>query len=254
MNTQNLLQRLLTDERWALPAEEIEKLLDEELAKPVEEIDAAFVAYCMAQTESPADRENAKKKTVRPFRPNRKAFVAVVAAVLLLLGTLTVSAVTGILPTDGIVEFYDEYIRIRFDKEQTTTNNYSFQGSALANELALHGIAPIMLPEAFLTDDYTITSIEYQTDTILSMATVYYAKGNKRGRISIKQYADQKCIPCMDFPDTENYKVDDAQGVEIYVIEQNKKGNITFQNGLTQYFITTPLSFEKAIEFAKTIK
>lgn len=57
-----------------------------------------------------------------------------------------------------------------------------------------------------------------------------------------------------EYPYASDPTLINVNGITIYVIEQNRKGTITFVDDHTEYTIVSSMSYEQAIEFAKTIK
>lgn len=128
-------------------------------------------------------------------------------------------------------------------------------GSELAQALADNGISPVLLPASLLTDEFVITSITYEKPEGLTAANISYSCGKENGYIYITEYDMKESIQHIDYLDCgKPVKTIKEAGISVYIIEQNKKGTIAYQDNLTEYLVVTEMSFEDAIEFAKTIK
>ena len=169
----------IKDKSVDLPKEELERIIEEELNKPENEMDADLIEYCLDalnelesnnSVEIKAERTSDSKDNIIK-KPFKKVFAVAAAVAILAVGSLSVfAAVSDVSILDGLVELYNKYIVVRFDKSNDKADDYELLGTELATELKENGIYPVLLPEALLSDEAHITEIEYEfTDAIISV-------------------------------------------------------------------------------------
>ncbi len=183
--------------------------------------------------------------------------IIIVAAVIAVLAVASLSVYAAISDTtilDGLVEIYNKYIVVRFDKIDDKADDYKMLGTELAQELKENGIYPVLLPEALLGKETQITEIKYQYTEFIVSVNISFIYGGENGNIIISKYNSLVPIGECEHPYAKDVIMIDANGISIYVLEQNKKGTITFLDGQIEYTIVSSMSFKQAIEFAKTIK
>lgn len=245
----------------------LKRILDEEFEKPEEEMDTDLIEYCLdalEKLERPAQNSGYTEKEVET--ENKKATyrlkrILITAAVLsaIVIGAVSVSAAfPKIKLFDGIVEFYNEHIRVRYDKVSDNVPLYGLQGSNLATELKANGIAHIVLPEALLTDVYKLSDITYEKfDT---MTSAYFNFDNNESQIKgyavVEQFDDKSFLPAIDFQVVEDSLKLTVSGIDVYVFKQKQGVSISYQAGNTQYNIVLSenVSIDEATALAKTIK
>ena len=253
----------IKDKSIDLPKEELERIINEELEKPENEMDTDLIEYCLdALNELDSEKVSAvKEKKVGDSnekvisRRFRRAAAVAAAAIFLFIGAVSVSAfIFDVNPFDGIVELYNDHIRIRFDKSNANADNYKLLGSELAKELADNGISPVLLPEALLSDKTKITKTEYQISDVVISANINFVYGKEKGHLTIDYFDSIDFFGESEYPDAKNIVQLDVSGIYVYVFEQNGNGSIAYKDGKSQYGIFSSMTYEQAIEFAKTIK
>ena len=255
--------RFIKDKSVDLSKEELERIIEEELNKPENEMDADLIEYCLDAlnelesndtVEIKAERtSDSKEKLInKPF----KKFLAVAAAVAILaVGSLSVfAAVSDVSILDGLVELYNKYIVVRFDKSDDKADDYELLGTELAEELKEKGVYPVLLPEALLSKKTQITEITYEFTDAITSVNIGFVYGNEKGNLIIDKHELQEVIGEAEYPNARNVTTLEINGVSVYVFEQNKKGTITFMDSKTEYTIVSSMNVEQAIDFAKTIK
>ena len=104
--------------------ENLSKIIDDEMEKPEEEMDTELIEYCLdklSELNSNATDANIKEGNGDSNDKHikikfRRVIAIVAAAVVLLVGTMSVSAVIfDVNIFDGMVELYNDYIRINFN-------------------------------------------------------------------------------------------------------------------------------------------
>ncbi len=246
--------------------ENLNRIIDEEMEKPEEEMDTALIEYCLdklnkLESETPDTEEKKGNGDSNGKRINFKfkkaiAIAAAVAVAVFLVGTLSVSAfVFDVNLFDGIVEIYNDYIRINIDKTNDKVDSYQLLGTELAKELADNGFEKVLLPDEIFSANYEITNIEYETGEFINSTNITFESRNGLGSIHISQYSMEEIVPDVEFLNvTSNIEKLEIGNTAVYCFMQDDTTAITYRDGLSIYFIQIPLNLDEAIGFAKTIK
>lgn len=244
--------------------ESLNRIIDEEMEKSEEEMDTELIEYCLdklskleAETPDTDKKKGNGDSNGKHIKLKFKKVIAIAASIaVFLVGSLSVSAVVfDVNLFDGIVELYNNYIRINFDKTDYKADEYRLLGTELAKELADNGFSEVLLPEAFFSDEYNITKMEYETFEYISSVNIMFEYKNKLGNIQISEYAIEQIVPDVEFLNvTSNIEEIEIGNITVYCFMQNKSAAITYRDGLSIYFIQIPMNLDEAIEFAKTIK
>lgn len=244
--------------------ESLNRIIDEEMEKSEEEMDTELIEYCLdklSKLEAEAADTEEKKgngdSNGKHIKLKFKKIIAIVAAIaVLLVGTLSVSAVVfDVNLFDGIVELYNDYIRINFDKTDDKADEYQLLGTELAKELADNGFDKVLLPESLFTEEYEITKIEYELGEYVRSANITFKYKNKYGSIFITQYTMNELVPDVEFLHvTSDIEAIDIGTTTVYCFMQGESASINYRDDLSLYTIQIPLKLDDAIEFAKTIK
>lgn len=262
INSSDIL-RFIKDKSIDLSKEELERIIEEELNKPENEMDADLIEYCLDAlnelesnntVEIKAERTSDLKdnKITKPFK---KVFAIVAAVAILTVGSLSVfAAVSDVSILDGLVELYNKYIVVRFDKSDDKADDYELLGTELAEELKENGIYPVLLPEALLNDETRINEIEYQHTEFIISANISFVFDDEKGHMTISKHDPRISVGASEYPNAKNVTVVETSGVQVYVFEQNGKGSIAYKDSQIEYSIFSSMTYEQAIEFAKTIK
>jgi len=263
INSSDIL-RFIKDNSVDLPKEELERIIEEELNKHENEMDADLIEYCLdalneiesnSTVEIKAERTSGSSKDNIITKPFKKIFAVAAAVAILAVGSLSVfAAVSDVGILGGLVELYNKYIVVRFDKSDDKAYDYELLGTELAEELKENGIYPILLPEALLSEEAHVTDIEYQVTEFITSANISFVYGKEKGNLMIDKHELQEVIGEAEYPNARNVTTLEINGVSVYIFEQNQKGTITFIDSQTEYTIVSSMTYEQAIEFAKTIK
>ena len=135
--TNGEFKRLIRDNSSVLSASEIEKILDAELEKNESEMDTELIEYCLdalnGEAESGSSTDNEKSSVKRRKIGLRGVIAAAVAAIMLVIGVISVSAgKTDTNLLDNSVEVYDGCVTIDFAKTDNEADGYSLLGTELA--------------------------------------------------------------------------------------------------------------------------
>ena len=262
INSSDIL-RFIKDKSVDLSKEEMERIIEEELNKPENEMDADLIEYCLDALNEIESNNTIEIKAERKSdsrdklinKPFKKILAVAAAVAILAIGSLSVfAAVSDVNILDGLVELYNKYIVVRFDKSDDKADDYEFLGTELAEELKENGIYPILLPEALLSEEAHVTDIEYQVTEFITSANISFVYGKEKGNLMIDKHELQEVIGEAEYPNARSVTTLEINGVSVYVFEQNQKGTITFIDSQTEYTIVSSMTYEQAIEFAKTIK
>lgn len=255
--------RFIKDKSADLPKEDLERIIEEELSKPENEMDADLIEYCLdalneLESNNTVDikAEGTSDSKEKIINIPLKKFLAVVAAIAVLaVGSLSVfAAVSDVSIMDGLVELYNKYIVIRFDKSNDKAEDYELLGTELAQELKENGIHPVLLPEALLSNEAQITEIEYEFTDVITSVNINFIYRNEKGHLVISYYDSADYMGESEYPNSKSVTVVETSGIQIYVFEQDQKGSIAYKDGQIEYGIFSSMSYEDAIDFAKTIK
>lgn len=244
--------------------ENLNKIIDEEMEKSEEEMDTELIEYCLdklskleAETPATEEKKGNGDSNGKHIKLKFKKFIAVAAAAaVLLVGTISASAIIfDVNLFDGIVELYNDYIRINFDKTDDKADNYQLLGTELAKELADNGFAEVLLPEAILSDEFEIIKIAYESGEYMNTTNITFKYNNKFGSFFITKYTMNELVPDVEFlnvtSNIEEIKIDD---INVYCFMQDKYASINYKDDLSLYTIQIPMELDDAIELAKTIK
>ena len=242
--TNNEFRNILNDEENLLSKEELDLLINAELAKPEE---------FNNDDKKERDGEIKTKKKKRVLT----RIIAIAAAVAVIIAG-AVSASTGMHKTnvkEGIVEFYRDYIQINFSGSENRKQEFKSSDSKLIKELADNGISPVVLPEALLSEDYKIERLEYEDTEYIKSANIMLKQKRKKVNITISRYDEAIGLPDMEYMNTEGLEKITVDGVDVYVIirDDDYKG-ITYVDRDMYYSIVAEWDIETALEIAKTIK
>lgn len=244
--------------------ENLNRIIDEEMEKSEEEMDTALIEYCLdklnnleTETHDTEEKKGNGDSNGKRINFKFKKVIAIAAAVaVFLIGTLSVSAfVFDVNLFDGIVEIYNDYIRINFDKTNDKADSYQLLGTELAKELAENKFDEVLLPEAILSDEFEITKITYESGEYLNTANFTFKYNNESGSFFITKYNMNELVPDVEFlnvtSDIEEIKIND---LNVYCFMQDEFASINYKDDLSLYTIQIPMKLDDAIEFAKTIK
>ena len=254
--TNNEFRNILNDDEIFMSKEELDALINAELDKPVEKMDTELIEYCLNAVKS-FDNTEKKKSGKRKKNHTLKRVIAVAAAITIIIaGAVTVS--TGVHRTnvkEGIVEFYKDYIQINFSSSESKKQEYTHSDSTLVKDLADHGISPVILPEALLSEDYKLTSVEYEDTEYIKSANIMLKKKRKKVSITISRYDKVIGLPDMEYPSAESFEKLSVDGIDVYVITRDDDEKIiSYVDGDMYYIISAEWDKETALEIAKTIK
>ena len=226
INSSDIL-RFIKDNSVDLPKEELERIIEEELNKHENEMDADLIEYCLdalneiesnSTVEIKAERTSGSSKDNIITKPFKKIFAVAAAVAILAVGSLSVfAAVSDVGILGGLVELYNKYIVVRFDKSDDKAYDYELLGTELAEELKENGIYPILLPEALLSEEAHVTDIEYQVTEFITSANISFVYGKEKGNLMIDKHELQEVIGEAEYPNARNVTTLEINGVSVYI-------------------------------------
>lgn len=275
MKDENFL-KFLKDSSWDLSREEVERLMDEELEKEPDKIDAEFVDACldyltegenlpemsdglfqkiMEECSAPANIEVVKKTKRKSFKL-KPILVAAAAAALLAVGSVTAYAAYSPSFKDAVVSFFSDHASINYSGKNFGEKSAPVpkEDKKLYKELKDGGINDIVLPDELY--DMKYKKLNWQNDDVKKYVEIKYPE--KKIVLTILSFKDEKFVPNLDiqgkFTDSQKTVVN---GVDVYLFERSgdnsEKVNttISYQIGLTQYDINGNFNIDQAKNFIK---
>lgn len=244
--------------------ESLNRLIDDEMEKSEEEMDTDLIEYCLKKLNELDKKASSELETKGKGETNDKhvrirfkrmiAIVAVISVVLICAFTVVGSAF-DIKLFDGIVELYNEYVRINFDAVDSEASEYKLLGTELAKELAENGFDKVLLPEAIFSDEFEIIKTEYEAGKLITCSNISFEYKHRRGYAYIRKYAAEEIVTYDEFLHvTSDIKMLQVGNTMVFCFAQGDNTTITYRDGLSVYLILIPLQLDDAIEFARTIK
>ncbi len=248
MRKKKAFRQMLRADAAEMNTADVRRLLDAELEKS--EPDPTLVEACL-DALSPADGGGAGQ-TARRRIPVRAALIAAAAAVLLALSTLAAGAVFRVDLFGTLVELYRDRIRIGHT-EEWNTEVYALSNTALAKELAAHGIAPVLLPAALTDGTCTVDGVQVEETELIVSANVLFHAGRVSGSMVISVYGEGAALPVTDYAQAEDVKVLCCGEIPVYVFSQAGNAVIDYADGRTVYTVILDGNLDDAVRLAETI-
>lgn len=239
--------------------ENLDRIINEELKKSESEMDTELIEYCLDALNKfeSSDEKDSGDTNEKCIKLNfRKAVAIAAVAAVFLIGALSASyAACNIKLFDGIVEFYNDYVRINFDKIEDNQNDYSDPNMDLVKELTDNGFNTVLLPKMMFSKSYEIINIEYELGEVISSANITFEHQNKKGSVFITKYSSEEFVADFEFLNvTSQIEKVEINDITLYCFMQGKNASINYRDGLQIYNIIIPSELNEAIELAKTIK
>ena len=257
--TNGEFKRLIRDNDSVLSASEIEKILDAELEKNESEMDTELIEYCLdalnGEAESGSSTDNEQSSVKRRKIGLRGLIAAAIAAVMLIIGVVSVSAgKTDKNLLDNSVEVYDGCVTIDFAKTDSKADGYCLLNTELAKKLAENGIDNTTFPEAFASQDFKIVDVTSDGSENSPTVVVHYEYKGKNGRLMVHNSGSVIGQQILDYYDIKKITQISANGMSVYVMKQKRSSLITYRDGNISYNLILPVSYDLAVQIAKTIK
>jgi len=258
----NTTREILKSNTVTLTRAEIEAIMNEELEKDVDEMDAQLVTLCLEALTGENFSESrgvAKEETtgtppaITPIRKNKTIKIILVAAILISLMLLTVSVgadVMDINVSDKILEVYDDFFKVDLNGEVESTD--------LKTVLFENELEHLVLPQ-YLYQDCEISGFEVvqSEESIKVHFNFINTKDSLEGNFSCytrgidynfsngKQKIDNKHKPAKELT---------SNNINILAYKNEKNSAIIYSDKNIEYKISlTNTEFEKALKIAETI-
>lgn len=250
MNETKAYLRLFRPDPADLTARELGELIDLELEK--EEPDADLIELCL---DALSARKNVKAPTsVLRYRAVRIALAAALSCLLLFGAAAAAGQLLGFDLPGGIVEFFDDRIRIHTGKSANTVPSAALPDAALAEALSAHGLADVHLPAAFFAEGVSLGEPGFETQDFITSATVPVSSKDLRGTIVLTRYADGSALPPVDYPGAAQPQHIVVSGIDVFVFGNAEGSVITYTVGRTVYTLALDCGAAAAAEIAATVK
>lgn len=265
---QNDFKNFLEDRSWDYDKKIIEQMMEEELKKAPEEINMEFVDTCMNYLTGYSDNIHSEKNKViddkkqahMRIKFSRLLMVAIIVILSASLAITVYANVNDVKILDMFVNLFSDHVTIDYSKKDSSelNDNISYVSSKLYKDLQDSGIENIALP----IDLYSAKYDKLNSYNDFTEYNVYFTAelDNKKFLIDIETFTDKKWIQNPDIQGqfTAKKKID-INGIDVYLFE--RKGDnpkevttsISYQIGLTQYFIDCHYSIDEAELFVKNM-
>ena len=255
-----------------LTLEEIEMIMDEEMAKDPSEMDGDLVEMCLeiltkatVKCEDKADensetakQENGKNK--KRIKLKRMLLFAAVIAVLLGFAVPVCAKYIKSDASSGVVKYKANHFEIDLSGENNKALNYSDESIDIIQALNDNGIENVILPSELLKEEYVknIESVDksnlYTTISINFDNKAEYFAGNiviTRHNTEVTEFMIGQVNTSGNY---ESVKQLSLNGMNILVFSRNKKSFINYVDSSCVYYIElVNCDFNLAVEIAETL-
>lgn len=258
----NTLIEILKSESM-LTKEEIRKIMDEELNKPADEIDADLVMTCLDALEAPKeqpqqDRPSVSKEKSKKIRLNR---ILLIAAVIILAIAMAVPASARFLhfnASDEIVKLRDNHFRVDLKGAGGDVTAKQSSANGLIAALEEKGVNNIVLPSALLHDDYKISYINTEENDNFNSVSVLLENKKTKDEVLISidiaygmyEFGLGKFETDMEYDYIEQIN---SNALTAVVFNKEDFSLIKYLNKNAQYDISLSCDFNTAKQIAQTI-
>ncbi|MBR3596086.1 MAG: hypothetical protein IKL47_03810 [Clostridia bacterium] len=245
-----ILKNILNTPSMEFSYEEIQALLDEELEKPVEEMDTDIVELCIdvlsrKETESSEKKDNENDCKTKSHKKRNVGKIFLIAAVVAMLSIITVSVSANVFTveaSEGIVSIFGKQLSLNLTK---------FHNKKVLSEPKELGVKNVYLLPIFYDKNCKLELIE-QSNNNYHKLNFSFTDSEVTGYISIKKYASyENSLDSINlYSDTEQIKQINIGGTDVIITSatnskvlayyniNNKNYTILFENS----------SFDKIVE------
>ena len=264
MDIKNALLQCLAEAHLGLSKQEIEKILENELAKPEDEIDSEIIDMCIEllaeidHIKLPDDTDiPPSPPIVHPVKTKKRwKAVLLVSAILVVSISATLFVSAQVFHFDivhYVMELFTDHVSVDYGETSQEAERYLPADTDLRKELADNGISSVLLPDEFLNGAQI--KVEYQTTDLSKTADIYAVKDSESIDMTIIHYITNDLIGEIehrgDIVDSREVIVD---GIAILVMDFGERQTIAFVDGNTQYLIDTTSNMDKAVQLAESIQ
>lgn len=264
---------ILYSKSMRLSSEEIEAIMDEELAKPPEEMNTDLVDICLdaldgkfddiqetadeneveaeneAKTENEADEDDciAKSKNKKKVKIGRALLIAAIVALILGISITVGAKYLNIDASDDVVQYSDDSFNVNL-KNNSIDN--------ITSVLEQDGLSNIVLPTEITDGTYDVSNYNYDDSEQLVLTCNFDLSSNSlgTGHISIKHYNEnfEFSAGIRKFnSEFQNVKQIDKDDYTIIVFGDDETSFIYYIINNDEYSINFDTDFSTAYEIAK---
>jgi len=241
------LIEILKSKSMSFTAEEIKKLMDEELSKDPSEMDTDLVDLCL-------DALDGKLGTIeKSVHKTNIGKLLITAAIIILAVCIAVPVGAKVMHIDAseeLVKFAGDHFDVDLRKK----------GIDVAKELKEKGYEDLAIPDEIMRDNYLKTSLDISEDEN-NRLSIYFNFKNKstgvKGCISIDRYSDSFTSMVGQSKVSDKYdsvKQITKSNIDVLVFGNEEEAYIIYIDNDIEYNIVLECDFETAKEIAKTIK
>lgn len=225
-----ILKNILNTPSMEFSYEEIQALLDEELEKPVEEMDTDIVELCIdvlsrKETESSEKKDNENDCKTKSHKKRNVGKIFLIAAVVAMLSIITVSVSANVFTveaSEGIVSIFGKQLSLNL----TTLHN-----KKVLAELEKQGLEDVNLLPIFYGKNCKLELLEQYNNEHCNL-NFSFTDSEVSGYISIRKYDSYKYSleSIKLFSDVEQIKQINIDGTEVIITSTTDLKIIVYYN------------------------
>lgn len=265
------LAELLKDNSFNFSKEELEKIMETELAKAEEDMDTELIELCLDLISEKKPAKPVKKKNAFPFR---LAVLAATAAVLIFALVPSFSKLIGagenIPPMNPVTQSTtekdtssDETTSVLTEEMLTSSTTLSPEeiSEDSVTEVSQKG-SPVTLPPETLSENVIRKLFKSKGFENIILPRIFYAnceiisKNFTENKAEIKVKSKGKfylIITEKSSESIENKNTIDVNGIAVSVRSENNSSEITYRKNNVNYKIVFESDYKEAVQIAKTI-
>ena len=251
-----------------LTLEEIEKIMDEEMAKDPSEMDGDLVEACLdiltkataGNKEKSEPEKNEDVKGKKRIKLKKIFMFAAIIAVLLGLAVPVFGKYIRSEASESVVKYNANHFEVDLSGENNA-DNYSDESFDIIKVLNEKGFDNVVLPAELLKEEYVKTFSGYIEDDQFITVSISFNNKTKGiyGNIGITKHNSET----IDFLIGQIYSSGDydsvkqlfINGMDILVLSNNKRSYIVYVDNIYEYHIEyNNCNLDSAVEIANTLE
>ncbi len=270
------LLETLKSKSMTLSLEDIQGIMDEELNKNPEEMDAELIDLCAdvldnayfgtqgevitLENNSEENQDNTKTHAKRI----KFSKVFLIAAVFIIIASIAIPVSARYVhneTSDKIVQFFSDHFKMNLREGNQNANYHSNDNVNLISELENAGFDKIILPAAFLNDNYSKEDIRItENDSSLSADVDFKLDNNMTGCIGITKYKSADIGEMLVGQGEIGKQYDSAKqitinGMDVLIFSSSEQAYICYVDNDIDYSISVlNCDLDKGVEIAKTLE
>lgn len=270
------LLETLKSKSMTLSLEDIQGIMDEELSKNPEEMDAELIDLCAdvldnayfgtqgevitLENNSEENQDNTKTHAKRI----KFSKVFLIAAVFIIIASIAIPVSARYVhneTSDKIVQFFSDHFKMDLREGNQNANYHSNDNVNLIRELENAGFDKIILPAAFLNDNYSKEDIRItENDSSLSADVDFKLDNNMTGCIGITKYKSADIGEMLVGQGEIGKQYDSAKqitinGMDVLIFSSSEQAYICYVDNDIDYSISVlNCDLDKGVEIAKTLE